>query len=46
MRLVTMPALPVGLDFSVSAAGDRIVLARVASDDTDIAAFKLKRASE
>lgn len=44
--LVTMPALPAGLDFSVSAAGDRIVLARVASDDTDIGAFKLRHAPE
>ena len=41
--LVAMPALPAGLDFSASAAGDRIVIARVASDDTDIAAFKLER---
>ena len=41
--LTGLPSLPAGLDFSVSAAGDRIVLARVANDDTDIATFKLVR---
>ncbi len=41
--LIGLPALPAGLDFSVSAAGDRIVLARVAADDTDIASFQLVR---
>jgi hypothetical protein len=42
--LASLPDLPVGLDFSVSASGDRIVLAHVAADDTDLATFKLERA--
>lgn len=42
--LASLPDLPVGLDFSVSANGDRIVLAHVAADDTDLATFKLERA--
>lgn len=42
--LVGLPDPPAELDFSVSADGDRIVLARVAADDTDIGAFRIERA--
>ena len=42
--LASLPDLPVGLDFSVSADGDRIVLAHVAADDTDLGTFRLERA--